>query len=411
VSRPERVGWDYLILFASLYAVQGVVVAYFFNFNQPYMEEAGVPHGTVGWIQSLALLPFVFKFVAGPLSDRVSLFGLGRRKPYIVLGLALQILGLVGLTRVDPGRSLGLFTTLAFLTVLGLALFDTCCDGMVIDVTPPADRSRVQGTLVASRFLSTMIFSWVFGHWLSLAGGGLRSVYLLLWACAALTLFPLALTLRVREPQRAAGTEAFQWEALAVLIRPRSIVLLAFGAVYSTIAYGVEINLSTYYGSRGFDPGGDVGDLAALRYLGRAVGGALLPLLAPWLGRYGVLTTGVVGLALSTAGQVLVGGKLSAGYWGFAFGAANGWDDAMFNVLSMEASDPRMAASTYALFMAVSNLSVMGGGFFSSSVQAWDGEYRPVFLVASLLTLASIVLIPPLKRPKGPPETPDVVAA
>jgi MFS transporter, PAT family, beta-lactamase induction signal transducer AmpG len=410
MTAPARVERGYLVLFASLYAVQGVVVAYFFNFNQNYMAAAGVAQGTIGWVQTVALLPFVFKFLAGPLSDRVSPFGLGRRKPYIIFGLALQILGLIGLSLVNPGRSLALFVALAFLTVLGLALFDTCCDGMVIDVTPVTDRPRVQGTLVASRFVTTMVFSWGFGHWLSLAGAGVANVHLLLWTCAGLTVLPLVLAIRAREPVPPAETEAFHWEALAVLIRPRSLVLLAFGAVYSTIAYGVEINLSTYYKSLGFDPGGDVGDFAALRYLGRAVGGALLPLLAPRLGRYGVLTTGVVGLALSTAGQVLVGGKLSAASWGFVFGAANGWDDAMFNVLSMEASDPRMAASTYALFMAVSNLSVTGGGLFSSSVGAWGGRYRPVFLIASLLTLASLSLVPPLKRPSPAREAHDVAA-
>ena len=47
------------------------------------------------------------------------------------------------------------------------------------------------------------------------------------------------------------------------------------------------------------------------------------------------------------------------------FGAANGWTDAVFYVLAMEASDPRMAASTYALFMAVTNLSVAGGSLFA----------------------------------------------
>jgi hypothetical protein len=45
MSRPDRVGPAYLILFASLYALQGVVVAYFFNYNQGYMEAAGVPRG------------------------------------------------------------------------------------------------------------------------------------------------------------------------------------------------------------------------------------------------------------------------------------------------------------------------------------------------------------------------------
>src|SRR4051794_8544405 len=87
----------FLVLFASLYAVQGVVVAYLFNYNKAYMAEFGLGEGAAGVVQSLALLPLALKFLVGPLSDRFNLLGLGHRLPYIVLGLAAQAAGLVGL--------------------------------------------------------------------------------------------------------------------------------------------------------------------------------------------------------------------------------------------------------------------------------------------------------------------------
>src|SRR5208282_3622560 len=93
-------------------------------------------------VQSLALLPFILKFLGGPLSDRFNLLGFGHRKPYIMIGLVVQSLGLLGLSLMHPAGNLAGFTALALLTVAGLALYDTCCDGMVIDVTPPADRDR-----------------------------------------------------------------------------------------------------------------------------------------------------------------------------------------------------------------------------------------------------------------------------
>ena len=63
--------------------------------------------------------------------------------------------------------------------------------------------------------------------------------------------------------------------------------------------------------------------------------------------------------------QAVPSGPVTAGLAAGAFGAANGWTDAVFYVLAMEASDPRMAASTYALFMAVTNISVVGGSLFA----------------------------------------------
>jgi hypothetical protein len=77
---------------------------------------------------------------------------------------------------------------------------------------------------------------------------------------------------------------------------------------------------------------------------------------------------------------------------------ANGWNDALFCVMAMEASDPRMAASTFAIFMAVSNLSVAGDALFLEAV-GWLGRgYGPVFLLASGLVLGLLGLVPTLAR-------------
>ncbi|WP_422926982.1 MFS transporter [Singulisphaera sp. PoT] len=406
MSRQERVSPIYFALFASLYALQGVVVAYFFNFNQLYMIAAGVTEEHAAGIQSLALIPFILKFLGGPLSDRVNFFGFGHRKPYIILGLLVESLGLVGLAQLDPSRSSTSFTIVAILTVTGLALYDTCCDGMVIDITPPTDRSRVQGMLVAARAIAAMVCSLAFGYWLDIKGIPTVRYHQVLWACAALGLIPLALAVRCQEPSRASDAERFQWAALKVLILPRSLVLLAFGGLYSVVGYGVEINLSPYYQSLHFNKS-EIGRLSSMRYVGRAVGAALLTLASRRFGRGLILAFGIVSLAATTAGQAYVGGFASATVQGFGFGLANGWDDAIFFVLAMEASDPRMAASTYALFMAVSNVSVAGGYLFSLMKSAFGGRYGSAFLVAAGLTLVSLALIPPLKRSPSKTAEPD----
>jgi MFS family permease len=135
-----------------------------------------------------------------------------------------------------------------------------------------------------------------------------------------------------------------------------------------------------------------------LRYAGRAAGALLLPLAARLVGRRARLVIGLASLALSTAGQTLVQGTTSASVWAFLFGVSNGWNDALFFVLAMDASDPRMAASTFAIFMAVSNLSVVGDDLFLEAVHALGGLYRPVFLGASVLAMALIALVPALSR-------------
>ncbi|MDR3638044.1 MAG: MFS transporter [Isosphaeraceae bacterium] len=409
MSRPARLGGAYLVLFATLYAVQGVVVAYLLNFNKPYMKQAGLREDAIGDVQTLALLPMVLKFLVGPLSDRVNLFGLGHRRPFIVLGLLMQAAGLIGLALVDPFRHLSAFAALAVLAVTGLAFYDTCCDGMVVDVTPPEARARVQGLLWTSRFLAATVFTLGFGAWLGWLGGAGRAGHLL-WASAALTAAPALLALLLREPPRAADVEVFQWSALGVMVRRRSLYLLAFGGLYGLAGMGVESNLSLYYGRLGFDGGGDVGVLGACRNFGRAAGALLLPLALSRIGRRAVLTVGVLGLATAISGQTLIGSRPEAGAFGFLFGAASGWDDALFAFLAMEAADPRMAASTFALFMAVTNLSVVGDALFARGVTGF-AQYRLPFLAAAVVVLVAWPFTWPLSRPPASREHEDAPGA
>ena len=48
----DRPGLPYLALFAALYAIQGIVIASFFNFNQTYMRAGGVSDPTIGTVST-----------------------------------------------------------------------------------------------------------------------------------------------------------------------------------------------------------------------------------------------------------------------------------------------------------------------------------------------------------------------
>ena len=215
------------------------MVAYLINFNKTYMVAAGVPEVTAGRVETAVLFVLVFKFLLGPLSDRVNLLGWGHRKPYIVLGLMLQSLGLVGLAVFEPGGHLGVYAGMALMTIVGLCFYDTCCDGLVIDVTPAGDRSRVQGTLQVARFLATMVCTFGFGLWMDRTGTGPGQSEGVLWACAGLGLVPLLPALPQPErPRVLAPEEEFRWGALRVMLRPHALVLLAFGALMGWSGWG-----------------------------------------------------------------------------------------------------------------------------------------------------------------------------
>ena len=81
-----------LSMFGMLYVVQGAGLAYFRNFQKPYLDGLHIDPDVIGLLSSILLLPFILKIFIGMLSDRVNLAGLGHRRPYMALGLILAAL-------------------------------------------------------------------------------------------------------------------------------------------------------------------------------------------------------------------------------------------------------------------------------------------------------------------------------
>ncbi|OQY28776.1 MAG: hypothetical protein B6I38_08855 [Anaerolineaceae bacterium 4572_5.1] len=127
-------------MFGSLYFTQGTVLSYFTALNALYLLSRGLSMTDVGIFASIALIPFVLKIFLGMLSDRVNLLGMGHRKPYIILGLLVQAACLVAVPFIDPATHYWGFVALAFVLQMGMALYDTCTDGLALDTTPPEEQ-------------------------------------------------------------------------------------------------------------------------------------------------------------------------------------------------------------------------------------------------------------------------------
>jgi PAT family beta-lactamase induction signal transducer AmpG len=76
-------------MFALLYFAQTSIMAFFTTLNALYLQSFGLIMTRVGIIGTITLIPFVIKVFFGMLSDKNNLFGLGYRKPFIVLGLLI----------------------------------------------------------------------------------------------------------------------------------------------------------------------------------------------------------------------------------------------------------------------------------------------------------------------------------
>lgn len=342
--------WFRLSMFGLLYFVQGAALAYFRNFQKPYLDGLHVDPDVIGLLTTILLLPFVLKILIGMLSDRVNLLGWGHRKPYMLLGLLLAALSFAAAGFVLPEANFGLFALLVVTGSFSVTLFDSTTDGLAIDTTPPKDHGTVQGTMVGGRAAGIIILSLVFGE-LS-QGQGYRSIF---WIIGASMLLPLFWVWRVREPAQRPQGQSFQWSAFKSLGRPRFLVFAAYAVVYSLVSFGVD-GLITYYMSSQLGAGDMIGRYGAFRGIGAVIGAVGGGFLVDRLGRrrsaYGAVL-------LISVGAILIGATSSAGVLvglGLLWGLVWAFQETIFVALAMDLSDGRIAASMFAIMMAISNL-------------------------------------------------------
>ncbi len=150
-------------MFGSLYFTQGTILSYFTALNALYFLSRGLSMTSVGIFASIAMIPFVIKIFLGMLSDKVNLLGMGHRKPYILLGLVIQIMCLILVAFVDPAKYYWGFVAIAFVLQMGMALYDTCTDGLALDTIPEDEQGTIQTFMVGGRAVGVVVTASVVG--------------------------------------------------------------------------------------------------------------------------------------------------------------------------------------------------------------------------------------------------------
>ena len=216
-------------MFSLLYFAQGAILSYFTALNSLYLLSFDLKMSQIGLMGTIALIPFVLKIFLGMLSDKVNLLGKGHRKPYIIIGLLIQVSCLFFVSTINPGIHFWLYALTAFVLMTGMALYDTCTDGFALDITPPSEEGRIQGLMVGGRALGVVLISGIIGLLIEKT-----TWQIAFFSLAFLTLIPLPFLLIVKEPVRSIERQ-FEWKAFKAFGN-RSIICLGFlGALYSLI--------------------------------------------------------------------------------------------------------------------------------------------------------------------------------
>ena len=347
-SRNQR-----LLHFGSLYFAQGAILSYFLTFNILYLRRHDLAADEIGVFQAVLVLPFVLKILLGMLSDRFSLMGFGYRYPYILLGLLLQVAGVMALSSVSLPANLDHFFLVALLSAIGMALYDTCTDGLAVEATPEHERGLVQGVMVGARALGILTALLLGGYLVD--DWGWEPVF---YMVAIMSLPALVLTvLRWGIGEGAAG-EAFGWSAFRALTRSDVLLLALVGCGYALALDGVLSYLSYHEAADRLAGVGLISGLVAWSMLGRIAGAVTSARITEQIGyrrslRSAILLSIIACLWLSLRFDTLL---LAAGC--FFFGFSYGYFTAVYSATAMRLCDKRIAASMFAIFMLFLNVGI-----------------------------------------------------
>ena len=387
------------LTFGSLYFTQGTILGFFAALNALYLLDNGLQMTDVGIFGFIALIPFILKIGLGILSDRVNLFGMGHRKPYIFIGLAVQLLCLVIAPFINPGTYFWGYVAIAFIMQLGMALYDTCTDGLALDTTPEEEQGTIQGFMVGGRAVGSIVSASIVGFlaqnvsWLSV-----------FWVLAGLTLIPLPLVAFIKESVRTAE-KRFEWAAFKAFNRSTylagglgmAMFLIILGAnqlvnPYLTDTFGINLSAA--------------GMITSLWSLG-VVGGSFL---GGWLMKKyqpkRSLVIGVILLSITLLTLVFLVtpqfGLTLAIIMVMFFGVAYGTYQTQYFAVAMRFVDSRIAASMYAILMAFTNIGQGIGMYLSGALSDWVG-FSTTFLILTglnILILPLVMLVFKAKAPK-----------
>ncbi len=393
---PKSKFWKY-VLFGSLYFTQGTILGYFASLNALYLLDRGLTMTSIGIFGTIALIPFVLKIFLGMLSDKVNLFKMGHRKPYIYIGLAVQFLCLLAVPFIDPKASYWGFVAVAFTLQLGMALYDTCTDGLALDTTPEAEQGKIQGFMVGGRAIGTIVAASAVGllaqhvSWLSV-----------FWVLAALTLIPLPMIFRLKEAERPAE-KRFEWKAFSAFKKWQVNAVGLGGMVIFLVIVGANQLINPYLQAElgiSLSQAGFVTSLWGIGVVvGSIIGGLLMSKLKVTKATMAILAM-VSGALLLIAFLVLKAyGLLFAIILVMIYGVAYGAAQTVTFAFCMRVIDQRIAASMFAILMAFTNVGQgigLGiGGALSDAV-----TFRWTFVIFAALNLLVLPLLPSMFKGK-----------
>ena len=373
-------------MFAMIYFSQGAIMSFFTALNALYLQSFGLGMGKIGIIGTIGMIPFVIKILFGMLSDKVNFFGLGNRKPYILIGLAIQAFSLIAAPMIDPGEHFWAYALLAFVMMTGMALYDTCTDGLALDTTPEEEEGLIQGFMVGGRAVGMVVVSVFLGLIVQNISWRVGFYFL-----AVVTILPLPMVFQFRVSD-AMPDKLFDWKAFRCFRQPRVISLGLLGALYSLIIYSANQLVNPYLSESISIDFSTAGFMATVMGIGIVVGGLVGGGITSKIGQKKSVQAAMVLSIISIGALAAITNLQLAWILVVVFGFAFGFYETVFFAISMRVPDERIAATMFSILMAVANIGTGIGLGITGGLSEKYG-FRITFIILAALNILAFPLL------------------
>lgn len=378
--------------YSLIYFLEGILITYFTGFNILYLRNFDLSYTTIGLISFIAFIPLVIKVFIGLYSDSINTFSMGYRKPLIIAGLLLEGIIICLVPYLSPVNNTVLFAVVLFLAPLGMAMFDTATDGYALDRTPKDKRGFVQGIMVGGRAVGMVLAAASIGYITEYYGW--KPVF---FGIGAVTLLPVLYFFFIPPEMPRGEGMTFSFSSFKSFKSLPVFFFMLVGFLYPLVIYNVE-GIANPFLKEGLGISMlNVGFVTALFGIGTGAG-ALLG--GAFIDRLGHKRSLIVALVVSTATILPIAGaqNLNTAYvLLFLFGMAFGYYETVYFALSMDFSDPRIAATMFAVFMAIGNLGI-GLGQSLAGILVDNVGFRWTFIILAAINLAVLPMIPVVFR-------------
>jgi PAT family beta-lactamase induction signal transducer AmpG len=403
--------------FTILYVAQGFPFGLVTVALPAFLLERGATPAAVGGFVGGAMLPWTFKWLAGPMMDRFTFLAMGRRRPWVLIAqLGLALTGLAFAFFPGALDDLVALTALCFVLNCFGAAQDVAVDGMAMDVLPEDEHGRANAFMgfgqVAGLSGSAAISAFV------LQSFGLPGISVMLVAGFALILLWAVLVRERagekvlpwtagRATERSLRLRSESWQAIAVdlvkvLFLPASLLLIVVSSLFRfSDALWIQVGQTVAVRELGIASTDYSSWISATSFIA-ALAGIALGVFIDRLGvkrfylaallAYGLLATavGFSAFAWQSPLYLMSVSSLQAFVYQGVF--------VSFIAIHMKLCGTRVAATQFAIYMGVVNFArslgataigalqpylayeqmffVVGAGFFAAAVLLWQANLR-----------------------------------